>query len=59
MCRFQGALGTNPISMAARATGGDSILVDMSSTAVAMGKVSEIDNNNCGKGSNFFEFEFG
>ncbi|XP_063540248.1 uncharacterized oxidoreductase YjmC-like [Cydia strobilella] len=34
-----GALGTNPIAMAARASGGDSILVDMSSTAVAMGKV--------------------
>ncbi|XP_073953563.1 hydroxycarboxylate dehydrogenase B-like [Choristoneura fumiferana] len=34
-----GALGTNPIAMAAPASGGDSILVDMSSSAVAMGKV--------------------
>ncbi|KAI8419889.1 hypothetical protein MSG28_008514, partial [Choristoneura fumiferana] len=36
-----GALGTNPIAMAAPASGGDSILVDMSSSAVAMGKIHE------------------
>ncbi|XP_047996880.1 hydroxycarboxylate dehydrogenase B-like isoform X5 [Leguminivora glycinivorella] len=35
----EGTLGTNPIAMAAPASGGDSILVDMSTTAVAMGKV--------------------
>lgn len=36
---FQGALGTNPISMAAPAGRGDSLVVDMASTTVAMGKV--------------------
>ncbi|XP_063626284.1 uncharacterized oxidoreductase YjmC-like [Cydia splendana] len=34
-----GALGTNPIALAALASGGDSILVDLSTTAVALGKV--------------------
>lgn len=33
------ALGTNPIAMAAPATGGDSIVVDMATTAVAVGKI--------------------
>lgn len=36
---FQSALGTNPISMAAPATDGDSIVVDMATTTAAMGKV--------------------
>ncbi|XP_052743727.1 (2R)-3-sulfolactate dehydrogenase (NADP(+))-like isoform X2 [Bicyclus anynana] len=35
----QGTLGTNPISMAAPATGGDSIVVDLATTTAAMGKV--------------------
>ncbi|CAH2089767.1 unnamed protein product [Euphydryas editha] len=35
----QSANGTNPISMAAPAMGGDSIVVDMATTTAAMGKV--------------------
>nr|XP_049700986.1 (2R)-3-sulfolactate dehydrogenase (NADP(+)) isoform X2 [Helicoverpa armigera] len=34
----QRALGTNPIAMAAPATGGDKLVVDMATTTVAMGK---------------------
>lgn len=35
----QAALGTNPIAVAAPATGGDSFLLDMATTAVAVGKI--------------------
>ncbi|CAK1584768.1 unnamed protein product [Parnassius mnemosyne] len=35
----QSACGTNPISMAAPALDGDSLVVDMATTAVAMGKI--------------------
>ncbi|XP_026743777.1 uncharacterized protein LOC113505333 [Trichoplusia ni] len=35
----QRALGTNPIAMAAPASGGDKLVVDMASTTVAMGKI--------------------
>ncbi|KAJ8717396.1 hypothetical protein PYW08_005795 [Mythimna loreyi] len=35
----QSALGTNPIGVAAPATGGDKLVVDMATTSVAMGKI--------------------
>jgi LDH2 family malate/lactate/ureidoglycolate dehydrogenase len=37
------ALGTNPLSVAAPAKDGDSFVLDMATTAVAVGKVSEIE----------------
>ena len=40
---FQAALGTNPIACAAPANNGDSYVLDMATTAVALGKVSTID----------------
>lgn len=33
------ALGTNPLSLGANGTGGDSYLLDMATSAVAIGKV--------------------
>lgn len=36
------ALGTNPWTFAAPASGGDSLVLDMATTAVALGKVSFI-----------------
>lgn len=36
---FQAALGTNPLSVAAPGLNNDSIVVDMATTAVAVGKV--------------------
>jgi hypothetical protein len=36
---WQAALGTNPISLAASGTNGDSFVLDMATTAVAVGKV--------------------
>ncbi|GBP85492.1 Malate dehydrogenase [Eumeta japonica] len=36
---MQGALGTNPIAVAAAASDGDSLLVDMAATTVALGKI--------------------
>jgi LDH2 family malate/lactate/ureidoglycolate dehydrogenase len=38
-CCEQPTLGTNPISLAAPAKGGDSLVLDMATTAVALGKV--------------------
>ena len=38
-CYFQRTLGTNPISLAAPANNGDSFVLDMATTAVALGKV--------------------
>lgn len=35
----QAALGTNPLSLAAPGTGGDSAVIDMATTAVAVGKI--------------------
>lgn len=35
------ALGTNPISLAAPAKNGDSFVLDMATTAVAIGKISK------------------
>ncbi|XP_049762387.1 uncharacterized oxidoreductase YjmC-like [Schistocerca cancellata] len=35
----EAALGTNPLSLAAPGTGGDSIIIDMATTAVAVGKI--------------------
>ena len=39
----QGILGTNPISLAAPATGQDSFVLDMATSAVAYGKVRDIN----------------
>ncbi|XP_049816450.1 uncharacterized oxidoreductase YjmC-like [Schistocerca nitens] len=35
----EAALGTNPLSLAAPGTGGDSVIIDMATTAVAVGKI--------------------
>jgi len=43
---FQCTLGTNPISMAAPANDGDSFVLDMATSAVALGKVG----GACGDG---------
>ncbi|KJH50412.1 malate/L-lactate dehydrogenase [Dictyocaulus viviparus] len=40
------ALGTNPLSLGASGTGGDSFLLDMATTTVAIGKVLLHRNNN-------------
>ena len=40
VCVLQGVLGTNPICVAAPAKNGDSFVLDMATTAVALGKVS-------------------
>lgn len=37
---LQSALGTNPVSLAAPAKDGDSFVLDMATTAVAVGKVN-------------------
>lgn len=39
---IQIALGTNPISVAAPAEDGDSFVLDMATTVVALGKVSHL-----------------
>ena len=44
VCVLQGVLGTNPICVAAPAKNGDSFVLDMATTAVALGKVSKLSN---------------
>lgn len=38
---FQSALGTNPISVVANASNNETFYLDMATTAVAVGKVSD------------------
>ena len=45
MIDLQAALGSNPISVAAPAKDGDSFVLDMATTSVAMGKVNSNHNN--------------
>lgn len=42
----QCTLGTNPISVAAPASGGDSFVLDMATSAVALGKVRKHTHTN-------------